>query len=202
MSCIYILENKINGKCYTGQTTQSVKVRMKGHMRSKQYIGNALRKYGIQNFDTHTMQCPEYLLDVCEVGLIKLLNCMAPSGYNCDLGGNKNKHFSEEHKKKISESKKGMIFSEEHRRKLSEAHKGKHHSQETKKKISEANKGEKNGMFGKKVSEETRKLMSANHADVSGEKNGMFGRYIPQSKEVNLRRSETMKKYWAKRRIS
>ena len=62
----------------------------------------------------------------------------------------KGKHWkhSEEHKRKLSESKKGKKFSEEHKKKLSEAHKGKstwnkgkHHSEETKRKISESNKG-------------------------------------------------------------
>ena len=38
----------------------------------------------------------------------------------------KGKHLSEETRKKMSESRKGKQFSEEHKNKLSEAHKGKH----------------------------------------------------------------------------
>lgn len=56
----------------------------------------------------------------------------------------KGKHFSEEHKKKLSESNKGKHHSAESRKKMSEAHKGKKrkpHSEETKQKISAANKG-------------------------------------------------------------
>ena len=81
---------------------------------------------------------------------------------------------SEEHKRKISESKKGKHPSEEHKRKISEAMKGKHWklSEETKKKISEARKGKhwklseetkkkiSEAMKGKHRSEETRKKMS------------------------------------------
>ena len=57
---------------------------------------------------------------------------------------NKGKFLSEEHRKKLSEAKKGkkrMPFSEEHRRKISEAKKGKVRSVETKNKISKALKG-------------------------------------------------------------
>ena len=53
----------------------------------------------------------------------------------------KGKKFSEEHKKRISESVKGKQISEETKRKMSEAHKAKKFSEETKKKISEARKG-------------------------------------------------------------
>ena len=53
----------------------------------------------------------------------------------------KGKHFSEEHKNKIAESKKGKPFSEEHKKKLREANKGRKHSEETKKKMGALKKG-------------------------------------------------------------
>lgn len=60
------------------------------------------------------------------------------------------KHFSEEHRRKISKSCKGRILSKKTKRKISESNKGqipwnkgKHHSEETKKKMSLANKGKK-----------------------------------------------------------
>lgn len=49
--------------------------------------------------------------------------------------------LSEETRKKMSESKKGKLLSEETKRKMSESRKGKHCSEEIKQKISEANKG-------------------------------------------------------------
>ena len=93
----------------------------------------------------------------------------------------------------------GRQHSDESKRKNSEAHKGRTHSDETKKKISETTKGEKNPNYGnhklagknnpnygkhlseetrrkigeanRNPSEETRKKMRDNHADVSGGKN-------------------------------
>ena len=70
----------------------------------------------------------------------------------------KGKTFSEEHRRKMSESHKGKTLSEDTRRKLSEAHMN--ISDETRKKKSEAMKGEKNPLFGKHHSEETRRKMS------------------------------------------
>ena len=54
---------------------------------------------------------------------------------------NYGKHLSEETKNKISYAKKGKQFSEEHKKKLSEAHKGKPKTEETRNKMSEARKG-------------------------------------------------------------
>jgi len=173
MGQIYILENKSNGKVYVGQTTQSVEKRLKCHMRSKYYIGKALRKYSIDNFKQY-VYCgiPESLLDFCESAMIKRLNSISPNGYNLESGGHKNKHLSAATKRKISVAKKGKKgywqgkhFSKEHKKKLSENHAdfsgskhpmfgrtgenspmhGKHRSMETKRKIAAANKGKNTG---------------------------------------------------------
>ena len=74
----------------------------------------------------------------------------------------KGKHFSIEHRRKLSEARKGRTFTEEWRRKISESMKctinmkGKHHSDETRIKISESKKGKKRAPF----SDETRMKMS------------------------------------------
>ena len=60
---------------------------------------------------------------------------------------NKGKPKTEEHKKKMSEARKGKLVGEKN------PMYGKHHSEETRKKLSEAKKG-------KQLSEETRKKMS------------------------------------------
>ena len=60
-------------------------------------------------------------------------------------------------------------------------------SDETKKKMSEAKMCENNYWYGKQRSEETKKKMKKNHADVSGENNPMYGKYgknHPRAKAV------------------
>lgn len=65
---------------------------------------------------------------------------------------------------------------------------GKHLSEETKKKMSEANKGEKNPMYGKKFSEESKKKMS--EAKI-GEKHPLYGK--KQSEPIKKKMSEAKK---------
>lgn len=77
--------------------------------------------------------------------------------------GRKLKPMSEESKKKISIAHKGKKLSEEHKRKIRETKSdksrtnfGKHWSVETRKKMSEAKKGKNHPNYGKLTSEETR----------------------------------------------
>lgn len=66
---------------------------------------------------------------------------------------------SEEARLKMSIPNRGKVISEEHKRKISEFHKGIVRSKECRDKISKSNSGDRNHMFGKKVSEETRRKM-------------------------------------------
>ena len=116
----------------------------------------------------------------------------------------KGKIFTEEHKNKISEAKKGVAIWKDKKNpmtgKTGEKHHfyGKHHAEETKIKMSESHKGlqarENHPMYGKhlseetrrkireakkgkKLSEETRKKMSESRKGLRvGEKNPMYGR--------------------------
>jgi hypothetical protein len=67
------------------------------------------------------------------------------------------------------EGASGSIRSNETIRKMSEAHKGKIFTEEHKRKLSEAQKGENHYMYGKTISEETRKRMSDAHKNPSEE---------------------------------
>ena len=73
------------------------------------------------------------------------------------------KHHSEEAKRKMSEALKGKKLSEEHRRKIGEAQLGRKLSEEHIRKLSEAKKG-------KKLSETHKKNLSKNHKGMLGKK--------------------------------
>lgn len=80
------------------------------------------------------------------------------------------KKLSEEHKKKLSNSLKGIKrgpMSYEHKMKLRESHIGKKRSDETKKKISDSIKDKNHPMYGRKHSEDSRRKMSISHTGIS-----------------------------------
>ena len=112
MGYIYLFKNKVNGKCYVGQTIhleQRLSHHIKGY-RDKygkmQIIDKAIKKYGIENFDISILEevndCEQ--LDYLEKYWIKKLNCQIPNGYNVADGGlgHRNYKQSEETKRKIS----------------------------------------------------------------------------------------------------
>ena len=97
---------------------------------------NAIRKYGIENFEIFILkdniktQC---LIDLFEVYYIEKNNCLVKNnkGYNISDGGNGGNKFAgkteeemNEIKRKISETEKGKILSDEHKRKISESRLG------------------------------------------------------------------------------
>ena len=85
----------------------------------------------------------------------------------------------------------GIVFSDETKRKMSESAKGKTASQETRKKISELNTGEKHPFFGKTHSDETKRKMSESAKGKTSEQNPMFGR--KHSDETRRKISESKK---------
>lgn len=186
MSFVYIMKNKINGKCYVGQTNYSVEVRISQHLREANrgktnfVIHKAINKYGIKEFEIQTIQCQpdnQENLNKLECATIDNFNSLVPNGYNVKEGGSNGKH-SVETKRKLSELHRGKKLSEEHKKKISEAKKGKKckpFSLEHRKKISEANKNRK------PISEKTRRKLSK----------AIKGRVC--SKETRRKRSETNK---------
>lgn len=160
MYYIYRITNKINGKTYIGQ--HRYKYLNDDYMGSGKLLKKAIKKYGIENFEKEILYSRiqyKATADDIERFAIKKERALGKAEYNIADGGqggspNKGRHFSEEWKRKISESKKGKsgfigrCHSEETRRKISESkkghqawNKGKHCSDETKRKISETLKG-------------------------------------------------------------
>src|ERR1700693_4599593 len=87
---IYKLINKINSKCYIGQTWQSLKIRWNrghGYIGSKK-IENAIQKYGKENFyyEIITLCGTQTAADYWEVFFIQKLDSIK-NGYNIAIGG-------------------------------------------------------------------------------------------------------------------
>lgn len=143
---IYKYTNPANGKVYIGKTC-SLSNRKSQHrtitVDKRTKFGNALRKYGIENFEFEliiTIKCNgkdnlNYGLNFFETYFISLYQSHI-RGYNCTLGGEgtvgfshteeakrkmRNRNVSEITRKKLSISSKGRKLSKTHAEKLKQA---------------------------------------------------------------------------------
>lgn len=189
MYYIYKITNFINGKTYIGQHKYT-KLN-DSYMGSGKLLIRAQKKYGIENFKkdilVFNISKQEYA-DLLEKTFIAFErekvgreNC-----YNITDGGGggslKGRHFSEEHKRKISEANKGQV----------PWLKGKHMSDESRRKMSEVKKGDRNPMYGKHLSEETRKKLSEVHKGHSTSEETK--RKIGEANKGHIVSSETKRK--------
>lgn len=104
---------------YIGQTNrEDLAVRMRAHKSSArtgktQYLYNAIRKYGWENFTVrvlHTFPKEgdwQERLDRLEIYEIAQRNTLAPNGYNLESGGHANKTMHEDTKQLMSLAKSG-----------------------------------------------------------------------------------------------
>ena len=88
MGCIYVIENKLNAKQYVGKTKHTVDRRWAAHKqdmkRSTSKFYNAIRKYGIENFEVFIWEeCSFDLLNEREKYWIEVLG----PEYNIQPGG-------------------------------------------------------------------------------------------------------------------
>jgi len=165
---IYGIHNIDNGKWYVGQSVDLKKrerhhfYRLKAGKHRNRYVQASYIKHGKDSFEFRVLEeVPENMLDVRECAWIAYLKSNCPEfGYNLETGGNRNKHLSEETKRKISAAQKGVprkCHSEETKLKMSMSHKGIGKgiplSEEHKQKLSKAN-------TGKRMSEESKKKIS------------------------------------------
>lgn len=109
---VYVVENKLNGKLYVGQTVQQDPSRRWGsHRGAKSGAGRAalkaaIQKYGEGNFSFSVIDAassPEEL-DGKEIYWIHHLNSLAPGGYNLTDGGCSNHRFSDEARSRMKAS--------------------------------------------------------------------------------------------------
>lgn len=118
-----------NGKHYVGITQQKPEKRWHygAGYSGQPYVYNAIKKYGWENiyhsiiYDDLTKEEAEEK----EITLIALLKSnQRDYGYNVANGGQCRGTMSEESRKKLSKSRKGINFSESHLKKISDSHKG------------------------------------------------------------------------------
>lgn len=206
-----------NGKIYVGITRRPLKERWlngRGYKRNP-YFSRAIEKYGWDNFK-HEVLLKGLRKEEAELAERLFIGCwdlMNPEhGYNLDSGGAANKIPSDETRRRMSESHKGLRHSEETKRKISESQTGKKnhmygksgelspvygrkHSAETRRKISEAQRREKNHMYGKRFqhSKETKeKISQARKGKCKGKDHPNYGKHL--SKETRKKISNSKEK--------
>lgn len=131
---IYLLRNKINGKCYVGQTTKDVNERLRGHRNKatcktpgRLPITLAIRKHGWSAFDKFVLETCDTVeaLDAAERYWITHYDCLAPQGYNLESGGGKAiREIHPETRRKLSEASRGRTMSEEAKLAIGNARRG------------------------------------------------------------------------------
>lgn len=146
---IYKIRNKVNGMEYVGATIMPLEQRWARHCWSstlkagKMPITRAILQYGERQFEVHKIcECDSIEeMDELELLYINKLNTWLPNGYNGMAGkrsvvvcndvimrsakARRGRKFTEEQRKKMSDSHKGLPISDELRRKRSELRKGK-----------------------------------------------------------------------------
>ena len=151
---IYIHRNKINGKCYVGQTTMAPIKRWGENgcgYNTQQKFYRAILKHGWDNFE-HLILADIYKtqddLNAAEISAIAKYDSYY-NGYNSTLGGSTSlgyKH-TEETKKKLRALRLGKKHTEDEKKRIgigcSKALKGKKHTREHIKNQAEAQRGRK-----------------------------------------------------------
>lgn len=108
--CVYTITNRETGRAYVGQSVGKVSRRWMAHINKSgaglSAIKSALRKYGHEAFVFAVIDVAETReqLDRRERFWIERLNTVAPNGYNFCDGGSGGRVFSEESRRKMSES--------------------------------------------------------------------------------------------------
>lgn len=113
---IYKIQNKINGKIYIGQTIKPLNQRISQHKsnsKNKSVIGNAIKKYGWDNFDAEIIDTATNIeeLNRKEIYWIGYYKSLVPNGYNIEIGG-KNAPNGEDIRRKIAIANKGRFLGE------------------------------------------------------------------------------------------
>lgn len=183
---VYAHVNLINGKKYFGITMQEPEKRWgkDGNRYSRnEHFTNAINKYGWDNFGHFVLyeNIPIKIAKNIEEMLIKEHMSYDPRfGYNKTMGGEL-EIPTDETRSKLSEALK------EYFKKHPEANRGKNHPMYGK-------TGDNHPRFGKHHSEETRRKMRENHADMSGKNHPMYGKHLSEETRNKIGKNNGMKR--------
>jgi len=158
-------------------------------------FAHAILKYGWDNFQHEVIanNITKEEADTFEKLLIEKLNTIdSKYGYNCKEGGSRGK-FSEDTRKKMSESHKGeksylygKHLSSSVREKISNSRKGQYLSENVKRKLSDAFKGDSNPFYSKHHTEESRRKISENKKKLTGAKHPRARKVAQYDSDGNL----------------
>jgi group I intron endonuclease len=158
---IYLVRNRVNEKCYVGQTTATLEKRWRRHVSNSKTcqnmpIASAIRKYGSDSFEVSVLETCESqeALNEREIFWARHLCTFSPRGYNLRAGAGAGA-MSQELKDRISKSLMGRRVTDETRRRLSVSHLGKRMNEETKQKLSRHWKGKKPSELAQQRSSES-----------------------------------------------
>jgi hypothetical protein len=160
---LYKTTNLVTNKIYIGaHSTNDIN---DGYMGSGIQLKHAIKKYGIENFSIEIL---EYF-DSREAVFQKEFEIVTEefikdeNNYNMCPGGLGSTIKTQKWKNQVSKKLQGRVFTEEHSKKKSLAQTGKKNHRFGKSNPNNPKLfGQDNGMFGKRHSEETKKLMSQN----------------------------------------
>lgn len=191
MYCVY-RHTAPNGKVYIGMTKQSPGKRWLGGSgyRTQTRFYRAIRKYGWNNF-THEIVRDNLTLEEAECLERELIAHHKSSdknfGYNIELGGNCKKEVTVETREKIRRSHQ----TESYQQWMREKNQKRWSDPEEHRKMRERFLGERNPMYGKKLSEEHRRILFESsrkvpHRVLRGEENPMYGKHLTDEQKAKI----------------
>lgn len=201
---VYKITNKVNGKCYIGQTVQDFDKRLAQHFSKKDtVIQKAIRKYGKDSFEYVIIDRAnnmEQLNSKEEFWINFYKSLTTQNGYNIKKGG-KNARLTEEEKLNVSKKTKealsrpeirqklGRTWTKEEKERKSNQMKGRKLSKEHRESISKALKG-------KKKSKEHAKNIAKGKTGIKYNIVNRPSKYNvkPKSKEYILKQKEKLNK--------